>query len=68
MLSSLSPPYGAAPASSLNREYYAYSLIYKYSENSDNSTDKGGSLPLANYIILVNATALGLAYPATRQL
>ena len=23
-----------------------------YSENSDNSTDKGGSLPLANYIYL----------------
>ena len=26
---------------------YIY-IIYIYSENSDNSTDKGGSLPLAN--------------------
>ena len=36
------------------------------SENSDNSTDKGGSL--RSPIKLVNATALGLAYPAARQM
>ena len=28
---------------------HIYIYIYKYSENLDNSTDKGGSLPLANY-------------------
>ena len=33
-----------------NHEPRAKALGNKYSENSDNSTDKGGSLPLANYI------------------
>ena len=34
------------------------SKIYKYSENSDNSTDKGGSLPLANKHIIESVDSI----------